>query len=161
SRVADKLLMGRNDPTEARRWLVQWIMNPNVYHPRTRMPITHLNVTEANDVATWILSQKTDWKGNDPARPDAAAIRALTRLKLSRAPGFTKADVDAFVPADPKEKAKGIPKERAAALPRDADERELAEGTLNDSKMLWYVGKRAVGRMGCFGCHDIPGFETA
>src|SRR4029077_9070555 len=24
-----------------------------------------------------------------------------------------------------------------------------------------YVGKKAVGRQGCFGCHDIPGFETA
>src|SRR3954447_2761147 len=136
-------------------------MNPNVYHPRTRMPITHLSAAQANDVATWILSHKTGWKGNEPARPDDAAVRALTRLNLLRAPGLTRADVDAAVPGDPKEKARGIPKERVAAFPRDADERELAEGTLNDSKMLWYIGKRAIGRQGCFGYHDIPGFETA
>jgi hypothetical protein len=45
-------------------------------------------------------------------------------------------------------------------MPLDADEREL-QGPLNDDKLKWYVGKKAVSRLGCFGCHNIPGFEFA
>ena len=57
SRIADKLA-----PETGRLWLVQWLMNPNVYHPRTRMPVTHLSPEQANDIAAWLLSQKTGWK---------------------------------------------------------------------------------------------------
>src|SRR5262249_55902707 len=28
-------------------------------------------------------------------------------------------------------------------------------------KLKYYIGKKAVGRMGCFACHDVPGFEYA
>ena len=28
-------------------------------------------------------------------------------------------------------------------------------------KLEWYIGKKAIGRLGCYGCHDVPGFETA
>ena len=49
SRIADKLAPVA-DKVDARRWLVQWLLNPNVYHPRSRMPITHLSVSDANDV---------------------------------------------------------------------------------------------------------------
>ena len=66
SRLAAKLkpAVGKNT---ARRWLVQWIINPNVHHPRTRMPVTHLSVDQANDVAAWLLAQPVrDWDGKDP-----------------------------------------------------------------------------------------------
>src|SRR2546425_12735399 len=29
----------KGDKDAARRWLTQWIMNPNLHHPRTRMPV--------------------------------------------------------------------------------------------------------------------------
>src|SRR5262249_5664709 len=38
SRLVDKLKPG----DDGRRWLVQWLLNPSIYHPRTRMPFTHL-----------------------------------------------------------------------------------------------------------------------
>ena len=38
---------------------------------------------------------------------------------------------------------------------------EWEKGELSPDKLRWYVGKRAVGRLGCYGCHDVPGFETA
>lgn len=160
SRIADKLLMGQ-DKVKARRWLVQWIINPTVYHPRTRMPVTHLSAEQANDVATWLLSKAPDWKGKEPDAIDPAALRALARLNLSKAPGMTKLDVDTFLPADGELSKAGISPERVDAMPRDADERELVKGSLSQDKLLWYVGKRAVGRQGCYGCHDAPGFETA
>src|SRR5262249_16328129 len=57
SRIAAKLGTTPGDETSARRWLVHWIVNPNFYHPRTFMPITHLTKEQANDVAVWLLSQ--------------------------------------------------------------------------------------------------------
>jgi mono/diheme cytochrome c family protein len=54
----------------------------------------------------------------------------------------------------------GLPKERVEPLPRDADERELAN-PLTDDKLKWYIGRKAITRLGCFGCHEIPGFATA
>src|SRR5262249_17878135 len=41
----------------------------------------------------------------------------------------------------------------------DDDQRILAE--MSDDNLKWYVGKRAINRLGCFGCHSIPGFEAA
>jgi mono/diheme cytochrome c family protein/nitrate reductase cytochrome c-type subunit len=159
SRVAAKLrpAIGK----DARRWLVQWLLNPNVHHPRTRMPITHLSVEQANDIAAWLMSQKaTDWSEPDPARPDLTNIKALARVYLGKAPGVTLTDLDAFLPADGAEMP-GIPAERLAFFARDAEERKLEKGKVTEEALLWYIGKKAIGRQGCYACHDIPGFETA
>jgi len=53
---------------------------------------------------------------------------------------------------------KGIP---AHVLPTlKGAEVELA-APIDDTKKLNYVGRRAIGKFGCTGCHDIPGFESA
>jgi len=41
-----------------------------------------------------------------------------------------------------------------------ADEAVLL-GTAGVEEKLRYVGRRSIARRGCFGCHDIPGFEAA
>src|SRR5262249_32691339 len=53
--------------------------------------------------------------------------------------------------------------ERLESFPRDAEERALnaTQGGVSKESMQWYIGKKAIGRLGCYGCHDIPGFETA
>src|SRR5262249_6369290 len=28
-------------------------------------------------------------------------------------------------------------------------------------KLKWYIGRKAIVRLGCYGCHDIPGFEQS
>src|SRR5262249_14393318 len=66
AKIAPEGAGGQPDPEARRRWVIQWVMNPNVYHPRTRMPITHLSAEDASDVAEWLLSQGTDWQGEDP-----------------------------------------------------------------------------------------------
>src|SRR6185312_2893363 len=54
----------------------------------------------------------------------------------------------------------GIPDERLTDLPDDSDERKLV-GKITDDTLKWYIGRKAINRLGCFGCHDVPGFETA
>jgi mono/diheme cytochrome c family protein len=168
SRIGDKLAPVA-DKVTARRWLVQWILNPNIYHPRTRMPITHLSVGEANDVATWLLSQKSGWKGEEPSVPSSdgtgrtptlADFKALARVYLAKAPGMTRTDTDRFLPAEG-DSMPGIPKDRLATTLRDADERALEAGKVTLDRLKWYIGRKAIGREGCYACHDIPGFETA
>ena len=33
--------------------------------------------------------------------------------------------------------------------------------TSSPDSLKYYLGKKAVGRLGCFGCHDIPGLDSA
>ncbi len=164
SRLAAKIapeIAGEKDMEEAkRRWVVQWVLNPTVYHPRTRMPITHLSPEDAADIAAWLLGQKvTDWDDKGPGEPTKEDLVSLARVYLGKAPGFTRADVDTILPATGGE-LPGILGERLTNLPPDSDERKL-EGPINEDKLKWYVGRKAINRLGCFGCHDVPGFETA
>jgi mono/diheme cytochrome c family protein len=137
---------------KARRWLIQWIMNPTIYHPRTFMPITHLDLNQANDVAAWLLARPAkDWTGPDVVTPDTDTLKKLARVALERA--YSSREVDELL-------REGFSKERVKDMRFDQDERAL-EGPLSDDKLKMYVGKKAIDRMGCFGCHDIAGFEYA
>ena len=53
---------------------------------------------------------------------------------------------------------KGIPQDVLPSL--KGAEVELA-APIDDTKKLNYVGRRAIGKFGCTGCHDVPGFESA
>lgn len=157
AKIAPEIADEKGMEEAKRRWIVQWVLNPTVYHPRTRMPITHLTPEDAGDVAEWLLSQKvTDWNDKGPNEPTKEDLVALARIYLGKAPGFTRADVDAILPATGE--PKGIAEDRA--LPSDSDERKL-QGAITEAKLKWYIGRKAINRMGCFGCHDVPGFETA
>jgi cbb3-type cytochrome oxidase cytochrome c subunit/exonuclease VII large subunit len=160
AKIAPEIADEKGMEEAKRRWIVQWLLNPTVYHPRTRMPITHLTPAEAGDVAEWLLSQKvTDWDDKGPNEPTKEDLVALARVYLAKAPGFTRADVEAVLPATGGD-LPGIAKERLENLPPDADERKL-EGPVTEDKLKWYIGRKAINRLGCFGCHDVPGFETA
>ncbi|HXG11553.1 MAG TPA: c-type cytochrome [Gemmataceae bacterium] len=158
TRIAAKIAPEVQDPKErekARRaWLIQWILNPNVHFPRTRMPITHLTVPEAAKVADWLLSQPVaDWDEPEVPQPSAETLVALARVYLSKAPGVTREDTEKFL-------REGIPPNRLDAMAYDADEREL-QGPITADKLKWYIGRKAISRLGCYGCHNIPGFEFA
>jgi mono/diheme cytochrome c family protein len=160
SRLAAKIAPVEGGPDARRRWLVQWIMDPKVHSPRTRMPITHLNVAQAADVAAWLLAQPLE--GWDPQSdlpvPTSEAIANLARVFLIKAPGMTRQDVDDILKPTDGGKHQGL--KDVKSLPRDADEHALA-GPLDDDALLWYIGRKAITRLGCFGCHDVPGFATA
>jgi mono/diheme cytochrome c family protein len=80
---------------------------------------------------------------------------------LSKAPGISKANAQRYLAEEDDPEKRGIPRDDLSLLARDADEQHLAKGQVTDNKLLWYVGKKAIGRMGCYACHDVPGFETA
>ena len=54
----------------------------------------------------------------------------------------------------------GLNKELVSDLPQE--EQEFVANYLRDKKegLKHYVGKKAIGRLGCYACHDVPGFES-
>lgn len=160
TRIADKL--GKpDDPLSARRWLVQWIMDPTVHHPRTFMPITHLTKEQANDIAAWLLSQKSDWKGPAVPEPELHVFKKMARDYLQKAVPL-KRELDEMLPEseDKKGVLKGFSKEQLAAMKPEADEQELSE-PLDLGKLKMYIGRKAINQLGCYGCHYIPGYKDA
>jgi mono/diheme cytochrome c family protein len=167
SRIAAKIGVAGQDRAAGRRWLIQWIINPNIHHPRTRMPITHLTIEEAAQVAEWLLSQDTtevkDWLAEpDVPAPEFKHLVDLTRIYLKKGPGVNPLEVDDVLKETGAETLQGFTAERTRAplMAVDADEQAL-KGPVTRDKLLYYIGKKTINRQGCFGCHDIPGFEGA
>ncbi len=150
------------DGVPARRWLYQWILNPNIHHPRTRMPVTRLTDSEALLVADWLLSQPANgYDEKDPAAPDHKTLVSLARVFLAKAPGITRAEGEECL----KETGDiGFEQSKLRFLARDAEEHRLLKSEdkkVTDDDLKWYIGKKSLSRMGCFACHDVPGFEQA
>jgi cbb3-type cytochrome oxidase cytochrome c subunit len=157
SQLKDKLVPDR---AAANKWLVQWIMDPHLHSPRSRMPVTHLNAEEAADVAAWLLAQPADkavgadWAKNEVTEPNRKDLEALAKVYLTRM--MSKADMEKFVKGQ-------LSKETAELISADIpqDEKDLYKNINDDNYLKAYLGKKAVSRLGCYGCHDIPGFENA
>jgi mono/diheme cytochrome c family protein len=158
SRLADKLGTRPGDPASARRWLVQWIMNPNVYHPRTFMPITHLTIEQASDIAAWLLSQRDPAEMPAVAEPTIDTLKALARVHLEKI--LTQSEIKHLLNPKSPEEQQPVLARLAEMGQRGADEGELAGG-IDETHLKLYIGRKAISQLGCFGCHDIPGFETA
>lgn len=161
SRIAAKL--GTGEEKSDRRWLVQWLLNPNIHNARTRMPVTHLTPAEANDIAGWLLSQNpVPYKADEIAKPALKTLQDMARKYLSDSPAVGRLNVEKIL-------KEGLTKEYLSSLTEsqqlkyDADEKVLLmdEGDSLQDKLLLYIGKKAIGRVGCFGCHDVPGYEGA
>jgi mono/diheme cytochrome c family protein/cytochrome c1 len=150
----------RNIYDSARRWLIQWILEPTFHSSRTLMPYTHLTFAEAADVATWLLAQEPeetdpDWKEVQVPAAKLETLKDLANVYLKRA--LTDADIRKLL--DGKYDSSRV---KDLAL----DERELAElvgaeKKVTENALKWYIGKKAISRQGCFGCHNIPGFDQA
>jgi mono/diheme cytochrome c family protein len=148
------------DYASKRRWLIQWILDPKFHSSRTLMPVTHLTFAEAADVAGWLLDQPVtdtadDWDKVQVPRADVETLKALARGSLEK----VMSDEDINRLFDGKY---GSARNKGLAL----DEAELVgmiyqDQTAVDSALKWYVGKKAIARLGCFGCHNLPGFDYA
>jgi cbb3-type cytochrome oxidase cytochrome c subunit len=163
SRIAAKIAPEGHQQDEAYRlgWLTQWIMDPKVHFPRSRMPVTHLTVGEAACVAAWLLDQKvTDWPQKDVEEPKPEALHELAKVYLLKAPGMTRLRALKVLEKEG-QGYHGLEESEVKDmdLTPDADERGLVAPLTND-KLKWYIGRKAITRLGCFGCHDIPGFAT-
>ncbi|MBI1830080.1 MAG: c-type cytochrome, partial [Planctomycetes bacterium] len=145
---------------EARKWLVTWILNPQIHNPRTRMPITHLSAIQAANIAEWLLTQKVSREENDPwtkltiDQPKTKELQELARVYLRRM--LSKSDTEKFLSGGFKDGADW----EVVKSDLTADEKALRDSVKSDDALKFYLGKKAVTRLGCFGCHDIPGFEN-
>ena len=147
-----------NDPTDSGfRWLYTWLRKPQQHHPRTRMPDLFLDPDKdsdpAADIAAFLLSKQP---GSYPVvnmdKGFKENLDELVTLYMGKVVGERRAEDIvkkklAYPETDP-EKIAG-------------DEKELVGKTISDEMKLAYVGRRTISRYGCYGCHDITGFETA
>lgn len=156
---------------KGQRWLYSWLKQPNRYHARTVMPNLFLDpitqtdpagnptgkVTDpAADITAFLLGEPANWQPqNVPARneltaDEAAALNQLTTVWLSAS--FPRRRAEDYA-------KNGIPERLAATV--KVDEQTLIGMTPENrtQKQLTYVARRSLSRYGCFGCHDIPGYE--
>jgi cytochrome c2 len=168
-------LRAKLDTPKGRDWLYSWVRDPQKYHARTVMPNVFLEPIEekdaqgkptgkvtdpAADVVAFLLEVEPDWRPEDvPSRDRLSAEEkgALSDLALE----WLASDAIPKPRAEEYLEGAGIPESMAPKL--KADERLLVG--LNDenrvSRQLEFVGRRTISKYGCFGCHDIPGFEDA
>jgi cbb3-type cytochrome oxidase cytochrome c subunit len=132
---------------EGLKWLSNWIQAPERYHPKSLMPNLQLEAQDAADIASWIMSVPGQWPvavavPAVDAPEVTAAVDELVRLYVSKSGGFKQADGKTMV----------------VSL-REVD--DLVQHKLKLEDKLMYLGEKTISRMGCFGCHTIPGFENA
>lgn len=152
-------------------WLYSWLKQPHEYHARTKMPNLFLEpiaekdplgqptgkVTDpAADIAVFLLGSPVEWEPTDlpgsewsAEELDALADLAVEWLSNDTVP---RARAQKFV-------QEGIPDHLEPKL--KADEKLLLKRNFGDreSALRQFVARRTIGKYGCFGCHDIPGFE--
>ena len=135
------------------RWLYHWLKNPKQINPRGFMPELKLTDQDAADIAAWLLSVEADWHQPVELKPlDSAEIQQtideMIYMYLER--NFTLEQTQRAI-------SEGL---REDELPPSGPERLLI-APITPQKKLLYLGQKTIGRLGCFGCHDIPGFENA
>jgi len=144
SNVAAKFVAkGEGSHAAGVKWLANWIKAPEEYHPYTLMPNLQLSWQDSADIAEWIMSVPAGWPKGEVTIPDVNSAEVtrglddLVRLYLGKSNSFKGrtvllSEVDTFVATQ-----------------------------LTTDEKLDYLGERTIGRLGCFGCHEIPGFENA
>jgi cytochrome c551/c552 len=128
------------------QWLANWIKNPDAYHPKSLMPNLQLSAQDSADIAAWIISVPGQWPVNVEVPPVDApdvqkALDELLELYVSKAGSFTLGD-----------------RKDSVAL---SEVGEFVSKKLSREDKLMYLGEKTISRLGCFGCHNIKGFETA
>ncbi|MGE3314262.1 MAG: c-type cytochrome [Planctomycetaceae bacterium] len=163
SNIAAKIKPG----SEGTNWVYTWIQDPERHHPRTRMPKIALEADQktnkdsdpAADIAAFLL-KGSEGQGDkyEGIQVDDKKLDELVVLFLNKAlklPEVPKAMEERKYPL-PKEQVKGdeieLVRDEGAPRPSDAEWRQMK---------LNYVGRRTISRYGCYGCHDIDGFEQA
>jgi cytochrome c551/c552 len=175
---------------QGRSWLYSWIKDPTRYHARTVMPNLFLNpelhskkspadpnnpepdryFDPAADIVEYLLSkpalpegaaksnENLDWKPIPEATMKLTDISGATddldKLVLENLkeafPGMAEKYLKEGIPADMESELKGAEKEMVVRGSADLQQQKLR-----------YIGRKTISKYGCYGCHDIPGFEDA
>ena len=137
-------------------------------------PIVDKMIDPAADVVAYLMSeaQIKKWKPAVaiPGQKDLPKVSTTAELDAFRKSGYSEkklTDLEAIAYEDlagkyDKAAATRI-LEKGIAKPEQARGDELALlGVTPENraeKLLEYVGRRSISKYGCFGCHDIPGYE--
>jgi len=141
--------LGAKYRTEAgAKWVVSWLRDPVRHSPRTAMPNPLLESGVAEDVAAYLLGARD---GQPPKTVPVveADLSALALEHLSKT--YPQNLAEQYL-------REGIPASMAGTVQGDAVE---LLGPMTGEKKSRYVGRRTIRKRGCYGCHDIPGFENA
>jgi cytochrome c2 len=110
-------------------WLYAWVKNPKGYWHETKMPNLRLSDEEAADITAYLMSLKNEEFTGRPRPATSATLRDKIILTEYLENQLSKADAQA----------------------------KLA--TMDDHARTLFLGEKTIGRYGCFGCHNIKGFE--
>lgn len=110
-------------------WLVSWLKKPSHYQEDTVMPSFRLTDTEANDIASYLLSLKN---------------KQFADLRF---PGINKKIRDEIL----------VTSYFSAFETVKAAQAKLEK--LSDDERTMELGKRSISKYGCYSCHNINGFE--
>lgn len=176
SNLGDKLDPQRNP--NGRAWLYSWLKQPMRYHARTLMPEMFLEPYEqkdasgnvvavydpAEDITEYLLSSRGGWQpaADTPAALDESMRQALDELMLEHLKGIfyvasARQYIERGIPDDQARELKGAERELIVA----ADQFRDPNHQLSPQQKLLYIGRKSIAKYGCYGCHDIPGFEDA
>ena len=159
---------------DADKWLYSWIKEPTKYHARTVMPNLYIDeevikdsagddvlVDPVLDIVTYLLGEGSEWHVADEdfslnaVKEGGELGEALEDLLLVNL-------TDSFYDAVAKEYAKnGIPLNATGIKVSEEELRRDTSSPLSIDTKLVYIGRKALGKYGCYACHDIPGFEDA
>ncbi|MGD9857106.1 MAG: c-type cytochrome, partial [Planctomycetaceae bacterium] len=147
------------------QWMYTWINDPMRHHPRTKMPDFFLDpegegdnyVDPAADIAAFLLG------GGPRAFPQLTVndavldelVELFARKSLTEAKYRQMIEQQAYpLPAD------AIKGDEIELARRAGDPEQISDETWRERKVQ-YVGRKTITFYGCYGCHDIPEFETA
>jgi cbb3-type cytochrome oxidase cytochrome c subunit len=135
----------RSQPDKGMKWLTNWIQDPEKYHPKTLMPNLQLPLQDAADIASWLISVPGAWPVQVDVAPVqekevASGVDELIRLYVTKG-GYKNKE------------------EKTVSVPLSEVDAFVAK--LPTEEKLYFLGEKTISRLGCFGCHSIPGFENA
>ncbi len=115
-------------------WLMQWLKNPKHYWAGTVMPSLRITDGEAADLSAYLLSHKNpEFEAQTVPQADVEMQKTVLKLYLARDP-----------------KLAPVTREKVDEVVNKMQSHEVTQA----------LGKNAVMRYGCFGCHEIKGMET-
>ncbi|MEZ6033406.1 MAG: c-type cytochrome [Planctomycetaceae bacterium] len=149
-------------------WLYTWIRDPQRYHSRSKMPNLFLDVytdvdgatqiDPAADITAFLLSQGPP--SEFPVREvDTARLDELVSLFLRKS-RFSKEKAEEIIRTGQFDMKKSDVIGDESALATD-DGSAVADPAEWHNRKLEFVGRKTIGRYGCYACHDMPGFEAA
>jgi cytochrome c2 len=115
----------------SRGWIYAWLKNPKQYYPDTNMPNLRLTDQEAADLTAYL----TDAPNHNPQYENVQVPAVDGKLRDELAMSYLK---DLYT----------------------IDRSRTMLTAMSDQDRNVFLGEKTIAKYGCYGCHDIKGFEN-